>query len=74
MKQALRLAIVVTLGLTTLLVGQLVIEILGWWWTGDSAALEAPFLNAFKFALAGSAGLGVSAAIGFRRVRRRRLL
>ena len=72
MKQTIRTVLAVTLGLATLLVGQLAIENSAWWITGGTSTFEDPLLNAAKFAVAGSAGLALALMIGLPQRRRRR--
>ena len=71
MKQILRVTIGVVIGLATLLTGQLLLENLAWWWTGDTGALESPLSIAVKFAVAGAAGLAVGTMIVLRPARGR---
>lgn len=73
MKQTLRIAIAITIGLATLLFGQLAIEMVAAFWTGGTTSLDTPVLNAAKFAIAGAAALAVGAHIATSGVRRRRL-
>ena len=74
MKQAIRTVMAVTLGLSTVLLGQLAIENSAWWLTGGTATFDDPLMNAIKFGVAGSCGLAVGLMIGLRPLRRRRLL
>lgn len=74
MRSMMRTIIAVTIGLATLLVGQLAIETIAWWWTGGTTTFDDPLLNAVKFGLAGAAGLGLAMMIGMQPGRRRRLL
>ena len=74
MKQAIRTVLAVTLGLATVLVGQLAIENSAWWITGGTATFDEPLFNAMKFAVAGSAGLALALMIGLPPLRRRRRL
>lgn len=73
MRQAIRIVLAVTLGVATLLFGQLAIENSAWWLTGGTATFDDPLFNAIKFIAAGCAGLGLAFAIGTgsRRGRRR---
>ncbi len=73
MRNLLRTLIAVTVGLATMLLGQLVIENTTWWWTGGTATFDAPLLNAVKFGIAGSVGLTIGAIIVTVPKRRRRL-
>ena len=73
MKETLRIAIAITIGLMTLLGGQLAIETVAWWWTADITTFDAPLPNAMKFAAAGAAALGVGLLIALPPVRRRRI-
>ena len=74
MKQAIRSVLAVTVGVTTVLVGQLGIENSAWWITGGTATFGDPVLNAVKFAGAGALGLAVALMIGVPPLRRRRRL
>lgn len=74
MKQIIRMILAITLGLVTLLVGQLAIENVAWWWAGDTATFDAPLLNALKVGAAGAAGLATTAMIALPPMRRRRRL
>jgi hypothetical protein len=74
MKQAIRIVMAVTLGVSTVLFGQLAIENSAWWLTGGTATFDDPLLNAIKFGVAGSCGLAAGLMIGLRPLRRRRLL
>jgi hypothetical protein len=71
--QAIRTMLAVTLGIATLLVGQLAIENSAWWITGGTATFDDPLLNAMKFSVAGSLGLALALVIGLpsRRPKRR---
>lgn len=72
MKETLRIAIAITIGLMTLLGGQLAIEMVAWWWTASTTTFDGSLLNAMKFAVAGAAALGVGLSIALPSVRRRR--
>jgi hypothetical protein len=73
-KQAIRTGLAGTLGVGTLLIGQLAIENSAWWLTGNTATFDDPLLNAVKFAVAGSAALMLALNIGLRPRGRGRLL
>ena len=74
MKQTLRIVIAITIGLATLLIGQLGIEVVVALWSGGTTSLDTPVLNAAKFAVAGAAALIVGAHIATSGIRRRRLV
>jgi len=65
-KQAIRTGLAGTLGIGTLLAGQLAIENSAWWLTGTTATFDDPLLNMIKFAVAGSVGLVLALNVGLR--------
>ena len=74
MKHTRRTVLAITLGLATILVGQLAIENSAWWITGGTTTFDDPLLNAMKFGVAGSSGLALALMIGLPPLRRRRRL
>lgn len=73
MKETLRVAIAITIGLMTLLGGQLAIETVAWWWTASTTTFDAPLLNAVKFTVAGAAAISAGFSIALPAGRRKRL-
>ena len=63
MRELLRTIIAVVVGLATLVVGQLILETVAWWWVGDTATFDDPLLNVMKFGIAGAAGFIIAASI-----------
>ena len=63
MKELLRTIIAIVVGLATLLVGQLTLETVAWWWAGDTATFDDPLLNVMKLGIAGAAGFIIAASI-----------
>jgi len=74
MKNRIRAALALVLGAGTFLIGQSAVEVVAWWWAGDTATFADPFVNAIRIALSASAGLAVAAMVGIPPARRRRLL
>ena len=74
MKVLLRTVTAVTLGIATLLLGQLALETVAWWLTGMTTTFDDPMSNAIKFGIAAAAGLALALSIGLPPARRGRLL
>ncbi|MFN6935214.1 MAG: hypothetical protein ACK4NZ_08690, partial [Tsuneonella sp.] len=64
MKVLLRTVTAVTVGIATLLLGQLALETVAWWLTGMTTTFDGPLPNAIKFGIAAAAALALALSIG----------